>query len=1161
MASLLKPSELKLETTLSFQLFGSFQAWREGQAIHFATERSQALLAYLILHPDRAHQRLLLAGMLWSEQTDSVILTNLRSELFRLRTALDRQRRSIPLLSIDRQTITLHSVHAQADIWRFRQLLAACQTHVHVRMDRCAACIERLERAVALYTGDLLGHPFKIDIYEFEEWLSRERAGFRAQVQEALTHLIHYYQWTGQQHQVIEFASQKLALDNWDSKSCRHLMQALTWIGQPAVALQEFEQHRQLLLTELEMEPDLETVALAELIREQRLPPPSGLSAPDAPSSPVSANQPLPSLPFPSPQTSFWGRDEELVFLIQRLTDPMVRLLTLTGMGGSGKSRLAMKLATQVADLFPDGIFFVPLASTTTAQAMATVMAETLSVDLSRPDQTLSLLIEYLEQKRILLILDNFEQLLSARFDLLSILYKTSGVRLLVTSRVELGLSEEWHYPVYGLTYPRTTSFVLDSDDPAASPEVYGALALFVDRLRQSRPGFTLTQENLPWAVRICQLTDGFPLALELAAAWGGLMTCRQIASHLEESLDILRSETVSTPERHRQIETILESSWAYLSPSEQQSLRRLSIFPGDFSLEAALEISETTIADLTRLIRKSLLTTRETARLEIHPLLRRLAIKKLEQMPQEKEEIRAEFCRYYCHFLIDRLPELEHGNSLSVLQEAAVEIENSRLAWRQAVDDMKLDVLPTATRGILSLCRRKRWIQQLEADFHYGVTALAAWPDQSADLADSQDLRQAYTIAFGVLLTAYGYTLKVLGQWACSNQTLKQAVEVLRRAADREPGLLASALSSYALNLHKDQDEYRQAHQYLMEAEALFLQLGNVKKASGISGIQGQLYLMEGKLGLARQALLYNLRQSISAGEYLQRGHSYCSLVRLEIDQGRYAKAQYWLDQAQQIAQEQSDPGLLVSTAVFQVILAIQTGRFDEAAAAFDHNEYLAQPAAQSTKAQINLWRGFFQKFQGDLRQASHLIAEALTQLNQVGVLELLIQGNLLAGRLHLELKEIDQARAYYAEACQMATNMGNTFFQAQALMGLVAVAVVDGDTDLQRRNTTLSRALTLSQEVEAAPTILAGLVICAQLAARHDKPADHALAMEFLTLVSTHPASSWESWQQAQHLLQTLDPAKTEQFGSAYPGFTDEAHPSLTPAIHKAQTYLLNT
>lgn len=337
---------------------------------------------------------------------------------------------------------------------------------------------------------------------------------------------------------------------------------------------------------------------------------------------------------LPATATPFIGRQPELAALAVLLASPDVRLLTIGGPGGMGKTRLALAAAfaeqARQPRQFGDGIVFVDLAPVSSSGFVVLAVAEALGLDLAprRGDSRspTEQLLDFLRPRRMLLILDNLEHLLSAGGLVLDILHGAPGVKLLATSRQRLNLREEQLFTLAGLPYPtkvRAEAGSRNADSTAGH--------LFVVAARRVRPDFTLSPEETDILERICRLVEGMPLALELAAAWVESLSLAGIAAELQDSLDLLASDLVDLPERHRSIRTTFDATWRRLEPAEQATFVRLSVFRGGLTRAAAQQVAGATLPMLARLIGKSLVQFQPAGeRYYLHEVLRQYGRERL---------------------------------------------------------------------------------------------------------------------------------------------------------------------------------------------------------------------------------------------------------------------------------------------------------------------------------------------------------------------------------------------------------------------------------------------------------------------------------------------------------------------------------------------------
>src|SRR5262249_43270035 len=302
---------------------------------------------------------------------------------------------------------------------------------------------------------------------------------------------------------------------------------------------------------------------------------------------------------LPRPRTSFFGRASELEAIDRVLEDPEVRLLTLVGPGGSGKTRLALEAAARRVDRYPHGVHFVPLASVASPDFLAPVLAEAIqfAVDgahsgFSAKDQ----LLDYLSERSTLLVLDNFEHLVEGSGFLSEVIERAANVELLTTSRERLNIQSEWVFDVEGLG-------LAENGNGSAS-----AVNLFVERAAQVVPGFALDDAGYSQVLRICRLVDGLPLGIELAASWASMASCDAIAGEMEGSIDFLATSTRDVPERHRSLRATIDQSWRLLTDDQRSAFSRLSVFRGNFDRSAAAAVTGADLRLLSELVAKSLL-------------------------------------------------------------------------------------------------------------------------------------------------------------------------------------------------------------------------------------------------------------------------------------------------------------------------------------------------------------------------------------------------------------------------------------------------------------------------------------------------------------------------------------------------------------------------
>ena len=439
----------------------------------------------------------------------------------------------------------------------------------------------------------------------FEEWMLAQRARYRELALYALHTLTQLHLDAGAYDRAISDATRLLALDSWREETHRQLMLALARTGQRSAALAQYKRCRHLLREELDVEPSDETTALYERIK-------------------ASMHGPRHNLSVTAPELI--GREAELAELRRRLAAPSCRLLTLVGPGGAGKTQLALAAAHESPDRYLDGVWWAELTAVTNPAELVAAIGDGLGFAFAGGPLQPQLM-DYLRCKELLLALDNFEHLIAPpALDLLSqILKQAPGVKLLITSRERLNLAAEWLFDVPGLPYPT---------NGAGEDEDYPALQLFIQRAQRIHPTFTLGPNDRDAVARICRMTAGLPLAIELAAAWARALSPVEMAAALERGLAFLASRAYGAPERHRSLVAVFEHSWALLNVSERIALAQLSVFRGGFEWIAAEMVAGAKLPTLQTLADRSWLRIGAEGRYEMHPLVQQFAAEKLAQEP-----------------------------------------------------------------------------------------------------------------------------------------------------------------------------------------------------------------------------------------------------------------------------------------------------------------------------------------------------------------------------------------------------------------------------------------------------------------------------------------------------------------------------------------------
>jgi DNA-binding SARP family transcriptional activator/predicted ATPase len=709
----------------------------------FRTSRVQALLFYLVTElafGAAAHRREGLIELRWPGLPAPSAQVNLRQTLYHLRKAIPAmanrtESKAIPFLLADRQTVRINPEYAiETDVAEFTRYLRQP--------------IEQCDLAVDLYRGDFLTDFYLSDSGAYEEWVSARRAALQRQALSALAKLTAFEMDGGAYEEAESYARRQLEIDNLQEGAYRQLMMVLDGSGRRIEALALYEACRSLLQKELGVEPSVETVALFEAIRSGRTEKRQAVrpqekddressgpvdERPDFPKSGILTS--LHALPpqdmertpphnLPPQPGLFVGREAELAAIDAFIADANVPLVTIVGPGGIGKTRLALataeshlqkalkrwrrshsdasvssaknivERANESEPIFEDGVFFASLAPLSSVEQVISAVAEALDLKFEKGErQTRSpkrQLIDYLCSKQLLLIVDNFEHLLEGA-----------------------GL------PADTLTANKALDFA--------------AARLFLQSARRIRPDFDLSTDDARHINRICQLVEGMPLALQLAASWVDVLSLQEIAAEIERSLDFLESSEQDVPSRQRSMRALFDKVWERLNQTERDVFARLSIFRGGFMRPAAHEITGASIRLLATLTEKSLLQyDNKGGRYQIHELLRQYGHEKLALNSYVLSDVQDQHCAYFCAWLQQQESRLTTSGQASAMFEIEAEGENARLAWYWAInrgDVLRLDQAVNGLCRFYELSGRYQDGEQITQDAIEALRAFRAVP------------------------------------------------------------------------------------------------------------------------------------------------------------------------------------------------------------------------------------------------------------------------------------------------------------------------------------------------------------------------------------------------------------------------------------------------
>ncbi|MGB1251841.1 MAG: ATP-binding protein [Candidatus Promineifilaceae bacterium] len=613
------------------------------------SRKGLALLAYLSV-TNEWHTREALATLLWPDFERKSAANYLRQALWRLKKVLPEN-----MIQADRKGVCVQDL--TVDVIQFRRVYLS---HVDGSVQ-----LPDLETALNLYRGDFMAGFSLSDSAEFDQWQTAQTEALRHERSQLFARVINVYRDRDQYEHAIRYAKQWLLSEPLLEKAHRAMMRLLVASGRRQDALAQFAACQTILLNELGIEPEAQTTELHEAIREGAL-------------EPASVATELAAVPtnLPAPLLSFFGRKNSLPAIETQLLHPACRLLTIVGPGGVGKTTLSLKIGCRLLQQFPDGVFFVDLAPIDTAERIVIAIAQVVGclIEGTVPPQVQ--LLNWFQNKQILLLMDNFEHLLSHAHLVTEILKRAANVKVLATSRERLSLPAEWAYELEGLLHSN------EQTTEASTYAEYAATQLFVERAKQARHDFELTATNGTTIATICRMVDGMPLAIELAAAWVRMLTPDEIARELDNNYELLTRSQRDAGLRHHSMRTVFEHSWQLLAENERRVFVRLSIFRGGFDQEAANAVASASLLSLVSLVDKSLIKRPQKGRYRISEVLRQFGVEKLQMNPDEFNLVERQHATFYTGLLVENKPILHSRDPAPALKRLLIEGDNIQRAW-----------------------------------------------------------------------------------------------------------------------------------------------------------------------------------------------------------------------------------------------------------------------------------------------------------------------------------------------------------------------------------------------------------------------------------------------------------------------------------------------
>jgi predicted ATPase len=743
----------------------------------------------------------------------------------------------------------------------------------------------------------------------------------------------------------------------------------------------------------------------------------------------------------------------------------------LVGLGGSGKTRLAQEAAASQADNYPHGVYFIALAPLDSVHSVVPTVAEALGFRFYEEGEPQQQLLDYLRQKRMLILFDNFEHLVEGAGLLTDILHIAPDVKILATSRARLNVGGEHLFPVAGMHFPDR-----ERDEDI---DRYSAVKLFLENASRVRPSFEPTADDMLDVARICCLVEGMPLAILLATAWLEMLTPREIVAEMRQSLDFLDSELRDVPERQRSMRAVFDYTWDLLSEREQELFAGLSVFRGGFTREAAREITGASLRDLMALVHRSLLYRTPNRQYDVHGLIRQYAAEKLDESPATSEAVRDRHCAYYMAALQRWKADLRGSRQQTALAEMDAEIENARRAWNWAVEQGQAERLGRSLDG---LCHFLKW----RGRYQEGEAACRMATEKLEATASGSEL----LLLARILLIRGSFNWK-LGRTDFARQHLRRCLALLEQSESDDQGVrAATARARLELGYIASASDRREAQRLYMQSLALFRELGDhygiaealyalgeVARLVGVyeeakrfheeslavrqtlgdqSGIadslrglsniavkQGQL---EGGERLIRQSVA--IHRDLGNRGAIADGLHYLGQTAMYL--GEYAEAYTKLEESIALYSDLGDRNGLAISHGGAAFVEFMRGRFEQTCVHAQMCLNLARETGHQYGIAVGLGMlGGVAVIEGAHAEAQRLLQECVIIHRQIGQREEMGWALSALAATKIALGNLPEARQHIYEALQTAADIRSFMTSLTVLLQVVLLLIVQGEKD----------------------------------------------------------------------------------------------------------------
>ncbi len=843
---------------------------RKDKTVILRSRKAEALLLYILFSEKESCEREELATMFWQDMPEEEALTNLRVTIATIKKVLD------DLLLITRRRVSINPEKKIAsDSLELCSVINEIFENDFSKTELSLSNTRKVAEKLSLYKGDFLQGFFIRNSIAFEDWASYKREILKTYFINSAQIVINNLYEYGEFSEGISLSNQLLYIDPFNDSGYQMLIKLLAADGKRELAKAAFEKYQKLLKDGLDIDPEQDIVDLVDQINKGEFIPKFPMK-----SGKLKANLPVPNN-IPVQLSTFFGRNIELEQLRSHLRNPHVRLITLIGQGGIGKTRLAVEAARQNTHFFPDGVWFVPLEGVISSDLVLPEIFKQLKIIYPEKTKAIKTLVEFLNGHQILLVLDNFEQVLEAGGIIADVIHQTQNSKIIVTSREMTGQPEEVTMFIDGLdtissemllNKKMMSSIKVEDISPAAN--------LFIERAKRIKPNFESVIENVIIIEQICALVAGLPLGIELASTGINKFSLTDLRDNIANDISFLETDQPELPERQRSLISVFNAFWEQFSNEERLLMARLSVFRGAITQDAAKKVADASVFFLGSLVTRGLLQRMMPKGFGFHSMHRRYIFEKLVENQVEYDATQRKHSDFYYSLLKNIEQQIRDNPQNEILDEIEFEINNIRAALTFTINEKN-------EQRAMEFCEILMPFWKIRGYYQEGYH----WLNQTFELETN-----ANQVMKASALCAAAKLVSVLGDYSEAEEFSTRSLKIAKKIGDLHG--VARALNSLGAAAIAS-GKIEKAWSYYNQSLEIYK---NLRVEQAIAGTQVNMSILDiqsGKFDLAQNALDKALITFTNVGDTIGVIHVLANYARIDLIKGIYGNAKKHLVEA----------------------------------------------------------------------------------------------------------------------------------------------------------------------------------------------------------------------------------------------------------------------